>query len=765
MKPQTRVLGYPRIGENRELKKALEAYWAGAVKQGNLLQTAARLRAQAWQKQNAAGVDLIPSNDFSLYDHVLDTICMTGAVPERFGFTGDSVDIDLYFTLARGVPPASAAGRIAETSALKMTKWLNTNYHYLAPEFTADQTFSLCSSKPIDELKQALALGIQTIPVLLGPVSFLLLGKSVDPFDPLTLLDRLLPVYETVLAKLRDAGAEQVQIDEPALALDLTAEQRAAFTPACRRLAEAGPALLLTAYFEGYRDNLETVLNLPVQSVHLDATSAADELDVLLDRLPDDKSLSLGVVDGRNIWKNNYAASQRLIRRAINRLGADRVILSSSCSLLHSPVTLTSETELDDEVKNWLAFADQKLHELADLARFQTREHPETDPAWQANAAAVSSRRTSPRIHVEAVRKRCAAAAPEDTRRKSPFSSRIQIQQERLRFPAFPTTTIGSFPQTTEIRRARAQFRKGELSRENYDQFLKKEIRRVIKEQEALGLDCLVHGEPERNDMVEYFGQQLEGFIFTRNGWVQSYGSRCVKPPIIFGDVSRPAPMTVSWAVFAQSLTDRPVKGMLTGPVTILQWSFVRDDRPRSETMKQIAFAIRDETIELEAAGIQVIQIDEPALREGLPLRRAARKHYLGQAVESFKISTCGVEDRTQIHTHMCYSEFNGIIETIAALDADVLSVEASRSNMDLLDVFARFNYPNQIGPGIWDIHSPRVPGVEEMVALLRKAAAVIPAQNLWVNPDCGLKTRGWTETRAALKNMVEAAGELRAEI
>ncbi|MGE4489331.1 MAG: 5-methyltetrahydropteroyltriglutamate--homocysteine S-methyltransferase [Kiritimatiellales bacterium] len=763
-KPQTRTLGYPRIGKNRELKKALEAYWAGKIRQNELLTLAAELRSRAWKKQKAAGIDLIPSNDFSFYDQVLDTACLVGAVPERFGFGGGPVDPEIYFTLARGVPPAAAAGRIEETAALEMTKWFDTNYHYLVPEFDPDQIFSLCSSKPFDEYREAKALGIETVPVLLGPVSFLLLGKADGDFDPLTLLDRLFPVYETVLSQLKDAGAQAVQIDEPVLALDLTDAQHAAFSPVYEKLAATGPSIHLTSYFGGLRDNLDTALALPVRSIHCDAVSEPGELDALLAKLPADKVLSLGIVSGRNIWKNDYATSHTLIQKAVDALGADRVIVSSSCSLLHTPVSLDAETELDSEVKNWLAFADEKLAELDDLARFQTLEKPESDPAWQANAAVTESRRTSPRIHVPAVKARCRASTPNDARRPSPFAERIVKQQEKLRFPLFPATTIGSFPQTAEIRQARARHRKGELSDAEYNEFLKEEIRTVVREQEKLGLDCLVHGEPERNDMVEYFGQQLEGYAFSRNGWVQSYGSRCVKPPILFGDVSRPKPITVDWSVFAQSLTDKPMKGMLTGPVTILQWSFVRDDQPRHETMKQIAFAIRDEVVDLEKAGIGVIQIDEPALREGLPLHKADHAAYLAKAVESFRISTSGVQDETQIHTHMCYAEFNEIISSIAALDADVISIEASRSGMELLAAFRDFNYPNQIGPGIWDIHSPRVPSVEEMAELLRKAAQAIPAERLWVNPDCGLKTRGWPETRAALKNMIAAADKLRKE-
>ncbi|QHI68312.1 5-methyltetrahydropteroyltriglutamate--homocysteine S-methyltransferase [Tichowtungia aerotolerans] len=764
MKPiQTRTLGYPRIGANRELKKAVEAYWAGTISQDELAETAAQLRSKHWKQQRNAGIDLIPSNDFSFYDHVLDTACLVGALPERIGFGGGNVDLPIYFTAARGVPPAEAAGRIEETAALEMTKWFDTNYHYLVPELQKDQFFRLSSTKPVDEYLQAKTLGIETVPVLLGPISFLLLSKPDGDFDALTLLERLLPVYQSVLAQLKNVGAQSVQLDEPVLALDLTDAQRTAFAPAYSTLAAVAPRIHLTSYFGGLRDNLDTALTLPVASIHCDAVSEPGELNALLEKLPADKTLSLGVVSGRNIWKNDYEKSNALISKAVSKLGAERVLVSSSSSLLHTPVSLEAETGLDDEVKNWLAFADEKLGELAELAKFQRLESAGSDPAWQANAAAAAARRTSPRIHVPTVKTRCAASTPDDAKRQSPFAERIVKQQDALNFPLFPTTTIGSFPQTTEIRQARAKHRKGELGDAEYTQFLKNEIRSVVREQEELGLDCLVHGEPERNDMVEYFGQQLEGYVFSRNGWVQSYGSRCVKPPILFGDVSRPKPMTVDWAVFAQSLTETPMKGMLTGPVTILQWSFVRDDQPRAETMKQIAFAIRDEVNDLEAAGIKVIQIDEPALREGLPLRRTDHAAYLSNAVEAFRISTSGVHDETQIHTHMCYCEFNEVIDSIAALDADVISIEASRSRMELLGAFQDFNYPNQIGPGVWDIHSPRVPSAEEMVELLQKAAQAIPAERLWVNPDCGLKTRAWPETRAALTNMVAAAKQLRA--
>lgn len=761
---KTQTLGYPRIGAKRELKKAVEAYWTGKITRTELKETAAELRKIHWQKQAAAGIELIPSNDFSYYDHVLDTITMVGAVPERFGFNGDNVDLDLYFTMARGVKPGGS-GEV-ETQAMEMTKWFNTNYHYIVPEFTRNQSFRLASDKAVAEFKEALALGIKTQPVLVGPVSLLLLGKTDSDFDALDLLDNLLPVYVEALETLAHAGAEHIQMHEPVLALDLTDAQKNAVKKTYSFLVTAVTSLKFTlvSYFEEYRDNLPVVLDLPVQVIHLDYVYGSGDFNKFLNDLPDDKSLSLGIVNGRNIWKNDYAGSLEVIKKALTKVGESRLVISSSCSLQHSPVTLEHETKLDPELKNWLAFADEKLVEISDLARLATLKNYEKDQAFISNLQAQESRRTSPKIHVPEVKERLAAITPEMTRRKSVFDERIKKQQEKLHLPPFPTTTIGSFPQTSEIRKNRLLHKKGKISTEEYEKFLEEEIALVVKHQEDVGVDVLVHGESERNDMVEYFGEQLSGFAFTENGWVQSYGSRCVKPPIIFGDVSRPEPMTVRWSVYAQSLTKRPMKGMLTGPVTILQWSFVRDDQPRSETTRQIALAIRDEVVDLEKAGIGVIQIDEPAIREGLPLRHSDWKTYLDWAVDAFRISASGVRDETQIHTHMCYSEFNDMIESIADMDADVISIEASRSKMELLDAFHKFTYPNQIGPGVWDIHSPRVPSEPEMTELLQKAADVIPAQNLWVNPDCGLKTRGWAEVEDSLKNMVASARRIRSK-
>lgn len=763
----THNLGFPRIGEQRELKRTTEAYWKGQLSEEELLKTGAELRRVNWLTQKAAGIGLIPSNDFSHYDQMLDMSCLLGNVPPRFGWQGGDVDLALRFQIARGVANthdgACGCGNKG-TTASEMTKWFDTNYHYIVPEFQAGTTFALSSTKPFDEFAEALALGITTKPVLIGPLTYLFLGKSHDEgFDRLALLERLLPIYGQILTRLSAQGAEWIQLDEPILALDLDADWQAAFVSAYRQLRAAAPAvkLLLATYFGELRDHMDLAASLPIDALHIDATRAERELAPLAAKLPAPVILSVGVVDGRNIWKNDFDRSQRIVERVKAMLGVARVWVAPSCSLLHSPVSLRRETTLDAEFKSWLAFAEEKLSEVVAISRLGTVEG---DPlALHHNQLAVQSRRVSPRIHRPEVKARSAAVSPEDSRRLSPFARRQQKQHTALNLPLFPTTTIGSFPQTTEVRNARARWKKGELSETDYVAFLQHETEECVRFQEEADVDVLVHGEFERNDMVEYFGEQLDGFAFTANGWVQSYGSRCVKPPIIFGDVRRARPMTVEWAQFAQSLTARPMKGMLTGPITILQWSFVRDDQARSETARQIGLAVRDEVIDLEAAGIRIIQIDEPALREGLPLRRSDWQHYLAWATEAFRISASGVRDETQIHTHMCYCEFNDIIESIAALDADVISIETSRSNMELLEAFTHFRYPNEVGPGVWDIHSPRVPSIEEMTALLEKAAAVLPVRNLWVNPDCGLKTRGWEETKAALKNMIEAAQQMRA--
>lgn len=763
---KTSNLGYPRIGARRELKRACENYWAGRSTLEELLQTGKDIRKNNWELQQQAGVDLIPSNDFSFYDQVLDMTLTVGAIPPRYeALKGKAHPMDLYFAMARG-----SQKKGIDVIAMEMTKWFDTNYHYIVPEFTKDQAFSIYSTQVVDTFLEAKALGIHAKPVLLGPISYLLLGKEKEKgFHRLELLPKLLPVYRELLDRLASAGATWIQLDEPVLALDLSAQELQAFSETYRELGAAFPQLqiLLASYFGGYGPHLETVLNLPVAAIHLDLKRAPEQLDQVLEspKLSENLMLSLGVVDGRNVWKNHYADSLQILEKAIHQLGADRLLLSPSCSLLHVPCDLDQEEandHLPEEVLDWLAFAKQKLDELETLRALALLPDPKNDPAWRANARSMVNRSQSALIHKPNVKARLAGLEEDDFNRKSAFTSRKIVQQQRLGLPPFATTTIGSFPQTTAVRQERAQYKKGNLSMDEYESFLKMETAKAIAFQEEIGLDVLVHGEFERNDMVEYFGEQLEGFVFTRLGWVQSYGSRCVKPPIIFGDVHRPHPMTVDWTTYAQSLTPSKVKGMLTGPVTILQWSFVRDDQPRATTCDQIALAILDEVQDLEAAGIHIIQVDEPAIREGLPLRKGDWEAYLYWATGAFRLATSRVEDSTQIHTHMCYSEFNDIIESIAAMDADVITIECSRSQMELLDAFVGFDYPNDIGPGVYDIHSPRVPSAQEMVALLQKAEKVLPASRLWVNPDCGLKTRGWEETKAALTTMVDAAKQMR---
>lgn len=752
-------LGFPRIGARRELKHALENYWRGETDAAQLQASAAALRARHWQLQRDAGVDVPPSNDFSLYDHVLDTAFLFDAIPARYRALLHSTPLDAYFAMARGLQRDGV-----DLHALEMTKLFDTNYHYLVPELQRGQSFHLRGDKPLAEYREAKALGIETRPVLLGPVSFLLLSKTSDGSNPLDLLDNLLPVYAQLLAALKQEGAQWLQLDEPVLVQDLDAASKAAFERAYTYFsALPRPDILLATYFGALEDNLALATTLPVEGLHVDLVRAPEQLDAVVRALPAERVLSLGLVNGRNIWRSPLDNALILARYALGHRGADKLWLAPSCSLLHCPVDLGLEKKLDAELRGWLAFSRQKLQELRVLADALDAK-PEAEQALAQAREAIDARRRSPRVHNPKVKARLAALSAADARRDTPHAQRQLLQADALRLPAFPTTTIGSFPQIQDVRLARAQNKAGKLSDADYDTFLAEQTALCVRAQEQIGLDVLVHGEFERNDMVEYFGEQLDGFAFTGNGWVQSYGSRCVKPPIIFGDVSRPAPMTVRWSQYAQSLTDKPMKGMLTGPVTVLQWSFVRDDQARADTCRQIALALRDEVQDLEAAGIAAIQIDEPALREGLPLRRAHWQDYLDWAVQSFRISASGVADATQIHTHMCYAQFNDIIEAVAALDADVISIETSRSRMELLDAFARFDYPNQIGPGVYDIHSPRVPDSAEMVDLLRKAAAVLPAGKLWVNPDCGLKTRAWPETRAALEAMVDAARTLRRE-
>ncbi|CAM4015213.1 5-methyltetrahydropteroyltriglutamate--homocysteine S-methyltransferase [Bordetella tumbae] len=757
-------LGFPRIGAQRELKRAVEAYWAGKQAAGDLAQTGRELRAAHWQRQASTGVQFVPVGDFAWYDHVLEWTTLLGAVPARFGQADDQpVTLDTLFRMGRGRAPSGTP-----TAACEMTKWFDTNYHYIVPELVPGQTFRIAREYLFDQVKEAQALGHQVKPVIPGPLTWLWLGKG-DAFTDgtgdaakLQLLDALLPVYAEVLARLAQQGVQWVQIDEPILVLDLPQAWRDAYRTVYARLAQAPVQLLLATYFGGLQDNQETALALPVAGLHIDLVRAPDQLQSIAAALRPDQVLSAGVIDGRNIWRTDLDAALAALAPVRQQLG-DRLWLAPSCSLLHVPVDLANETDLDAELKSWLSFAAQKLDELSLLGRaLDHAETAEVSSALATQRAALKARSESPRIHNPAVIRRMTDAT-KVTRDRAPFADRIAQQQQLLKLPAFPTTTIGSFPQTAEIRALRRDWKSGVLSDAAYEAAIRKEIEAVIRFQEKIGLDVLVHGEPERNDMVEYFGELLAGFAFTRNGWVQSYGSRCVKPPIIFGDVARPAPMTVGWSSYAQSLTDKPVKGMLTGPVTILQWSFVRDDQPREQTCRQLALALRDEVVDLEAAGVRVIQIDEPAIREGLPLRRGDWQAYLDWAVDCFRLSTAGVAADTQIHTHMCYAEFNDIIESIAAMDADVITIETSRSNMELLKAFEDFRYPNDIGPGVYDIHSPNVPDVDWMVGLMRKAASRLPSERLWVNPDCGLKTRAWPETEAALVGMVEAARALRA--
>lgn len=749
-------LGFPRIGAQRELKRAVEAYWAGQLDRTGLERTGRELRARHWAVQAGAGLDLLPVGDFSWYDQVLDMSALLGVVPPRFGWLDDTVDLDTYFRMARGRAPTGA-----DVPACEMTKWFDTNYHYIVPEFGADQSFRLASNRLFDEVSEAVALGYKVKPVLVGPLTYLWLGKTKGTeFDKLTLLDHLLPVYGEILDRLGAQGVDWVQIDEPILALDLPLSWKNAFESAYARLQQPGLKRLLATYFGALEDNTALACRLPVDGLHVDLVRAPEQLAAVLDQLPAYKVLSAGVVDGRNIWRADLEKCLDILSPLKERLG-ERLWIAPSCSLLHSPVDLALEDKLDGELKLWLSFATQKTSEVVVLKRALNGSRDMVAEQLDASREANMGRHRSERIHRVDVQARAAAMTAGIAERDHPYPVRRIAQQQRLALPLFPTTTIGSFPQTTRIRNARRDYKAGQITLSEYTERMREEIAYAVRKQEELDLDVLVHGEAERNDMVEYFGELLEGFAFTSNGWVQSYGSRCVKPPVIFGDVSRPRPMTVDWTIYAQSLTARPMKGMLTGPVTILQWSFVRDDQPRSQTALQIALALRDEVCDLEKSGIGVIQIDEPAFREGLPLRKKHWQEYLDWAVRAFRIAASGVRDDTQIHTHMCYSEFNDIIASIAALDADVITIETSRSDMELLDAFADFAYPNEIGPGVYDIHTPRLPTVAEIEALLEKAATVIPAERLWVNPDCGLKTRQWPEVEAALRNMVEAAKKL----
>ncbi|EKE77053.1 5-methyltetrahydropteroyltriglutamate--homocysteine S-methyltransferase [Gallaecimonas xiamenensis] len=752
----THSLGFPRVGRRRELKFALEAYWSGDSSEALLQQAAAQVRQYNWQVQQ--GLDFVPAGDFTLYDHVLDTAVRLGAVPERF--KADEPAITTYFRQARGRAPGGQ-----DVPALEMTKWFNTNYHYLVPELADDQQFSLNVDEQLAQIREARAAGHKVKPVLVGPVTFLYLSKQREGADQrLSHLPKLINAYSQWLDKLAAEGIEWVQIDEPLLVTDISSDWQQALQTAYQALSEAPVKILLASYFGTLGNNLALATSLPVAGLHIDAVAGRAQLGVVDKAWPEDKVLSVGIVNGRNVWRTDLRAAIDSLK-AIGERRGNQLWVAPSCSLLHSPVDLAQEDQLDDELKSWLAFGVQKVEEVQLIAKALNEGEGAIGEALAASDAAAAARKSSKRIHSDTVAKRVAAITGNDSQRQSAFGDRIAKQREYLKLPAYPTTTIGSFPQTPTIRGLRRDWRAGRLSEPQYREAISKEIEAVIREQEALDLDVLVHGEAERNDMVEYFGELLDGFAFTRFGWVQSYGSRCVKPPIIFGDVSRAQAMTVEWAAFAQTLTDKPVKGMLTGPVTILGWSFPRDDIELKTIAQQIALALRDEVVDLEQAGIKVIQIDEPAFRELLPLKLADQSAYFDWAVEAFRLSAAGVADDTQIHTHMCYSEFNAIIDAIAALDADVITIETSRSANELLDVFREYAYPNEIGPGVYDIHSPRIPSVDEMAALIQRAEAYIPAERIWVNPDCGLKTRRWDEVRPALKNMVDAAKQLRSQV
>lgn len=750
------ILGYPRIGAKRELKFAVESYWKGLTDEGQLQAVAADIRAKNWQVQKDNGAEFITVGDFSFYDHVLDTLVCVGGIPARFGFEPQTLSLEQYFQLARGNKTQFA---------MEMTKWFDTNYHYIVPEWSANTTFSLNAHHLLSQIEQAKTLSSTIKPVIVGPLTLLYLGKEKEEgFNRLALLEQLLPVYQSLLDALAQQGITWVQIDEPILALDLNKDWLAAFSTAYETLQHQHISLLLSTYFGDITEHTTLLQNLPIQGLHIDCVRAPEQLAHFVKCWPTDKVLSLGVVDGRNVWRANLRHILDNVAPAKAKFG-ENLWLAPSCSLLHSPQDLNVEEKLDTTVKTWLAFAQQKVEELSVLNKALNLGEDSVAHELFISYAAAEDRKTNKRIHQQAVKERLAQLPEGADKRKSPFATRIAAQQAWLNLPLLPTTTIGSFPQTSEIRQARAAYKKGELSLEAYEAAMKQEIAHVVTIQEELDIDVLVHGEAERNDMVEYFGEQLSGFVFTQFAWVQSYGSRCVKPPIIFGDVSRPAPITVKWSSYAQSLTQRPMKGMLTGPVTILQWSFVRDDIPRQEVCQQIALALNDEVLDLEKAGIKVIQIDEPAIREGLPLKRKDWDRYLQWACYAFRLSAAGVADETQIHTHMCYSEFNDILPAIASLDADVITIETSRSDMELLKAFSDFNYPNDIGPGVYDIHSPRIPTAKEITHLLEKALEVVPAQRLWVNPDCGLKTRAWPETIDALKVMVEVTKKLRQQL
>ncbi|EGC16815.1 5-methyltetrahydropteroyltriglutamate--homocysteine methyltransferase [Kingella denitrificans] len=750
--------GYPRVGAKRELKFAVEAYWKGAKSEAELQETAAEIRRLNWATQKAAGADLVPVGDFSFYDHVLDLLCTLGGIPSRFGFDAANLTLEQYFQLARGN---------ATQMAMEMTKWFDTNYHFIVPEWSADTSFKVNAKNLIAQIKEAKAQGHDIKPTLVGPITLTYLGKKKEDFGcriEKILLPKLLPAYAQLLRELAAEGVDWIQIDEPILATDVAQVWLDAFAPVYKELANTGVRIILGTYFAGVAEHVKLLGSLPVHGVHIDCVRAPEQLAVFAEQFPTNKVLSVGLIDGRNVWKANLTQVIDTLE-PVKAKFQNNLWIAPSCSLLHSPQDLAVEEKLNGEIKSWMAFAAQKLVELGVVKRALEHGKDSVAAELKASDAAAADRATNKLIHNDAVKARLANLPKGADQRKSPFAERIKAQQAWMNLPILPTTTIGSFPQTTEIRHARAAFKKGELSAADYDAAMKKEIAYCVEVQEKLNIDVPVHGEAERNDMVEYFGEQLQGYCFTQFGWVQSYGSRCVKPPIIFGDVSRPNPMTVYWSTYAQSLTKRPMKGMLTGPVTMFKWSFVRNDIPLSEVAKQIALALNDEVLDLEKAGIKVIQIDEPAIREAMPLKKSQWKEFLDWACESFRLSSTGAEDSTQIHTHMCYSEFNDILDAIASMDADVITIETSRSDMELLTAFGDFKYPNDIGPGVYDIHSPRVPTDAEVEHLLRKAMEVVPVERLWVNPDCGLKTRGWKETLEQLEVMMRVTEKLRAEL
>lgn len=758
--PKSHLLGFPRIGLHREMKKALEAYWAKELDASALQEVGKQIRLSNWELQAKSGLDFLCVGDFSWYDHVLDMSALLGVLPERFGTFDNEIDLDTYFRMARGRAPTGL-----DIQACEMTKWFDTNYHYIVPEFVDKQPFRLGSRKIFDEITEAQNIQFSVKPVLLGPLTYLWLGKCKGTsFNRLNLLDNLIPIYEEILSKLQALRVEWVQLDEPILALDLPLEWQEAFISTYSLFSSSKVSILLATYFGGLDKNIETACRLPIQALHIDAVRAPEQIDEVVKKFPKSKILSIGIADGRNVWRCDFQDALKKLK-PLQKIFDENLWISCSCSLLHCPIDLAEEKILDAELKSWLAFAVQKIDEVVILAKVLKASDDHVEQlagALLENRTVNEARHSSQRIRNLKVQQRCAATSSNLLKRKSSYAVRSELQAQELNLPLFPTTTIGSFPQTKEIRTLHRDIKAQCITPDQYTEVIKKYITDVIRRQENLELDVLVHGEVERNDMVEYFGTFLEGFAMTENGWVQSYGSRCVKPPIIFGDVHRPAPMTVDWIRFAQSLTKKPVKGMLTGPVTIIRWSFVRDDQPLHETARQIALALRDEVLDLEQAGIRIIQIDEPAFREGLPLRQNHWQEYIQWAVNCFRLASSGVKDQTQIHTHMCYSEFNQMIKAIADLDADVISIEASRSDMELLKAFEDFHYPNGIGPGVYDIHSPQVPEVEMIVKRLEKAASLIPIRQLWVNPDCGLKTRSWLETEMSLHNMVSAAKIMR---